>query len=176
MISLRLSSGRGEAVRTGRPVMWRVSGRALQQQVRAVLLRQHHVLAVLLRELLGPDSRAPRARIPQAAGQRRRRPPTHRPISLVLVSDVRRGIAWRSQFYVRRHCVYSLRWVHTAFMHVCCFQTKIRTCNITITRHSISQDIAIREHAALPQSADIVKHSRHALPREYASKLHANKI
>ena len=79
-----LFAGRGEAVRVGWPVVWRVSGCALWRQVCSLLLRQHHVPAVLLRDVLESDSRASRSRVSQAARQGGCRPSAHRSLPLVL--------------------------------------------------------------------------------------------
>ncbi|CAN7990801.1 unnamed protein product [Ixodes hexagonus] len=77
-------AGGSEAVRAGRPDVRRVPGGPVRRQVRALLLRQRDLPAVLLRALLGHDPLAARPRVPQAAGEGGRRPAPGSTLPLVL--------------------------------------------------------------------------------------------
>lgn len=67
-------AGGSEAIRARWPAVRRVPGNSLRWQVRAVLLRQRHLSAVLLRVLLGGHPLPRRARVSQAPGEGGRRP------------------------------------------------------------------------------------------------------
>lgn len=79
-----LPPGGGEAVRPGRPDVWRVPGGSLRGEVRPLLLCQRHLPAVLLRVLLGQHPLESRPRVSQATGERGRRPPSTRLLPLEL--------------------------------------------------------------------------------------------
>ena len=66
------------------PNMRWMSRSPLWRQVRPILLRQHHLSAVLLWKLLGQHPLKAWSRVSQASRQRRRRPTSCRSISLVL--------------------------------------------------------------------------------------------
>ncbi len=86
-----LLTGRSETVRAGRPAVRRVPGRAVRRQVRALLLRQRDLPAVLLRTVLGHHTLAPGQGVPQAAGQGGRRQAQDRAIQVVLRKNGRKG-------------------------------------------------------------------------------------
>lgn len=71
-------AGGSEAIRAGRPAVRWVPGDSLRREVCAVLLRQRHLPAVLLRVLLGGHPLTRRTRVSQTPGEGRRRPtPSH---------------------------------------------------------------------------------------------------